>query len=112
MLKCGIFVLPTYTEGFPNVILESMACACPIVTTNVGAIPEMLDVKHGDYCGKCISPQEVKPLQEAINYMLNNRIYAETCGTNAQKRVNDCYSMATIWKQMENIWMNVNNRFI
>ena len=107
MLKCGVFVLPTYTEGFPNVILESMACACPIVTTNVGAIPEMLDVEHGDYCGKCISPQQVKQLQEAINYMLDNRSYAETCGSNAQKRVYNCYSMPIVWKQMEDMWIGV-----
>jgi glycosyltransferase involved in cell wall biosynthesis len=35
-----IFVLPSYTEGFPNVILEAMACERPILATSVGAIPE------------------------------------------------------------------------
>ena len=40
--QADLFVFPSYSEGFPNVILESMAAGCAIVTTNVGAIPQML----------------------------------------------------------------------
>jgi glycosyltransferase involved in cell wall biosynthesis len=107
MLRCGVFVLPTYTEGFPNVILESMACACPIVTTNVGAIPEMLDIDKGDYCGKCVEPRQVVQLQDAIQEMIDNRKYAEECGRNAQLRVNEYYSMPVVYKQLEHLWHNV-----
>lgn len=66
MMKCELFILPTYTEGFPNVILESMACGCPIVTTAVGAIPEMLDIKNGFNHGICVEPRSVSQLKRAI----------------------------------------------
>lgn len=104
MCQCTIFALPTYTEGFPNVILESMACACPIVTTKVGAIPEILDIKNGDNNGICISPQNVEDLRNAILHMLNNPKYAKFCGNNAKRRVTEMYSMHTIWRNMCNIW--------
>lgn len=107
MLSCTVFVLPTYTEGFPNVILESMACGCPIVTTPVGAIPEMLDIYGENDCGICVEPKNVEQLKNAIETMLNDREYAERCGNNAQKRVNELYSMPVVWNQLVDIWRNV-----
>ena len=38
MSRAKALVLPSYTEGFPNVVIEGMACGCPIIATNVGAI--------------------------------------------------------------------------
>ena len=41
-----VFVLSSVTEGFPRVLYESMTSSLPIVTTNVGGIPYLLDDKH------------------------------------------------------------------
>ena len=104
MLSCGVFVLPSYTEGFPNVILEAMACGCPIIATNVGAIPEMLDITNGMRCGICVKPFDVDGLRDAVVVLLNDEDYACRCGSNAKKRVKEVYSMSQIWNQLTNIW--------
>ena len=44
---CDVFLLPTLYEGMPTVILEAMSCAKPIIATNVGAIPELVDSSNG-----------------------------------------------------------------
>ncbi len=110
MLSASLFVLPTYTEGFPNVIIESMACGCPIVSTKVGAIPEMLDIENGDNYGLCVEPKNIDQLRSAILRMLNDREFALKCGKNAQIRVNKLYSMPIIWNQLESIWYSFSNQ--
>ena len=104
MLNAGIFVLPTYSEGFPNVILESMACASPIIASAVGAIPEMLGNLQDRQCGVCVEPKNVNQLKEAIAKMRDDREFAVNCGINAKQRVNDLYSMPTIWEKLTKIW--------
>lgn len=107
MNSCGVFVLPSYTEGFPNVILEAMACGCPIVASDVGAIPEMLNVGGENNNGLCIKARDIDALEHAIRKMVEDRGYADKCGLNAKKRVNEVYSMMIVWEQLLSVWMDV-----
>lgn len=110
MCRCDVFVLPTYTEGFPNVILESMACGCAIVTTKVGAIPEMLEEEGGKHYGIMVEPRNVEQLRAAIEKMLSDFEFKSECRANAQQRVNERYNIDSVWKQMVAIWSETNGK--
>lgn len=107
MLSCGVFVLPSYTEGFPNVILEAMACGCPIVSTTVGAIPVMLGINTEEPCGICCPPKDVLSLKKSIQQLLDNPSEASTYAKRAVERVNEMYAMPKVWEQLISIWKSV-----
>ena len=107
--SCDLFVLPTYTEGFPNVIIESMACGCAIVTTPVGAIPEMFEEENGNHYGILVAPKSIEELKNGIEKMLDNEMLKQECRLNVKQRVNDRYNIDAVWKQMLSIWSNTIN---
>lgn len=104
MMQCGIFVLPSYTEGFPNVILESMACGCAIVATTVGAIPEMIGEEAGHRCGLLIPPGNAGKLRETIMLFMKNDMLKKECRIYSRQRVIERYRMETVWKDIVSIW--------
>lgn len=105
LLQSDMFVFPSYTEGFPNVILEAMACGCPIVASSVGAIPEMLDL-NGDPCGICIQPKSSSELFDAISSIINDKKLKEQYSCKAKHRVYHLYKIDIIWNQLVDIWKN------
>lgn len=64
---CDLGVLPSYMEGCPNVVLETLASGRPVVGTNVGGIPELID----DSCGRLVPAHEVHPLAVAMDEVLS-----------------------------------------
>jgi len=105
MRKCSVFVLPSYSEGFPFVILESMAMGCPIVATSVGAIEDMLNINSNEPAGVCVKHKNVFELKYAIQLLLGNNIMAEQMGLLAKRRVLKEYTIEAIGRKMIDIWI-------
>ncbi len=103
MAACDLFVLPSYTEGFPNVIAESMALGKPIIATRVGAIPEMLPEGHGEL----IEPQNVDELKSALQRLMADDVLRDQLGSQARKRVLREYSLDAVFERYMGIWKHL-----
>lgn len=66
--KADIMILPSYGEGLPMVILEAFSAGCAVISTNVGAIPEILK----DENGTIIEPGNIDALSQAISFYIDN----------------------------------------
>lgn len=74
---CDVFVLPTIADMAPQVIMEAMATGRPVISTRVGAIPEMM----GDgKAGFVIEPRDAKGLHQALKTVLDDPERAEQIG--------------------------------
>jgi glycosyltransferase involved in cell wall biosynthesis len=81
-----------------------MAMSCPVIATNVGAIPQMLDCSSDNPCGICINSHNVEELSKAIIFLLKNKEIAMIMAKNGFKRVLGNYTLSKIAKLYENIW--------
>lgn len=100
-LYSDIFILPSYSEGFPLVILEAMAAGLPIISTSVGAIPEIVaDGKNGFI----IQPGVLQPLAESIIQLVKDKSLRDTMGAYNRKIVRERYDMKKVSKSFDEIY--------
>ena len=66
MKKAHLFVLPSFFEGLPLVVLEALACGCRVVATRLPGVGEILGDLHEDFIDLVETPRLVdvdKPVQ-------------------------------------------------
>lgn len=97
---CGLFILPSHSEGFPNVVAEAMALGRPIIATKVGAIPEMLDEK----CGLLIEKCDAQALADALDKMLGDDHLRHELGALARKKASEQYALAVVYGRYTALW--------
>jgi glycosyltransferase involved in cell wall biosynthesis len=79
-----IFVLPSLSEGFPIVNLEAMASSLPVVSTNVGGVPEAL---RENVNGLLVKPGDEYELADALIYLIQNPNIAKEMGRKGREIV-------------------------
>ena len=84
-----LVVLPSLSEGLPNVAMEAMLFSKPVVATNVGGVPEVVE---DGVTGKVVPPKDVPALVHAIVEMLSNPRLMDEYGAKGQKKILDEFS--------------------
>ena len=99
-----IFVLASVIEGFPNVLLEAMAMARPVVATAVGGIPELVEPGRD---GFLVAPRDGKALAEAVLSLVRNPKRAEEMGLRGKEKITQHFSLDRMIDEYENLYLSL-----
>lgn len=103
MAVCDLFVLPSYTEGFPNVVVEAMALGRPIIATDVGAIPEMLE----EGAGMLFRSKDADALIDVLDRVIREEPLRKRMADIAHERAMTLYTIDVVFQSYEGIWRSV-----
>lgn len=84
-----LFVLPSREDAFPTVLLEAMAAELPIVATNVGGIPEII---NSPAVGVLVPPRDPAALAKEITELLQQDKTRKTIAAAGRRRVVEQFS--------------------
>ena len=85
-----IFVLCGSNEGFPNVLIQAMSMEVPIVVTNVGACPDIIDDGND---GFLFTPCDIEVFSSKVINLIEQRELAETFAHKAKEKVNEQFTL-------------------
>jgi glycosyltransferase involved in cell wall biosynthesis len=86
-----IFVLASFAEGVPVVLMEAMAKEIPSVSTRITGVPELIDDGKD---GILVSPSDVQGLADTLQELLSNKVLRRRLGANGRRKIIDKYNLS------------------
>jgi len=102
--EADVFVLPTWREGFPNVVIEAMAAGLPVVATPVGAIPEAIEDGRS---GLLVPVRDAASLEAALRRLIDDPALRIAIGARARQRVEADFAFESVIAQLAAIYRDV-----
>jgi len=92
-----VFLLPSYSEGFPMAVLEAMAYGLPVISTPVGGIPDaVVDGKTGFL----VNPGDVQAISGKLSLLLGDPDLCLEFGANARRLVEEKFQVDVIMQRL------------
>jgi len=96
LFGADVMVLPSYSEGLPYALLESMAAGVPVIATPVGAIP---DVVSDGIHGYLVPPRDGKAIAEALAMLAGDREKISWMSRACRRRVRAAFSIERLARE-------------
>jgi glycosyltransferase involved in cell wall biosynthesis len=90
MIDADVIVLPSRSEGMPNVALEAMALGKPVIATAVGGMSEI--IKNGK-SGLLVSPDDPNALAFAMKKLFRNKSLADKISLGGYLRIQEKFAV-------------------
>jgi colanic acid/amylovoran biosynthesis glycosyltransferase len=88
--EADVFVLASFAEGIPIVLMEAMAMEIPCVSTTVAGISELI---RNEVDGLLVPPSDERALAEAIERLIDDRELRRRLGQAARRRIMDQFDL-------------------
>ena len=103
MASFDVLVSASYAEPFGRVIIEAMAAGKPVIGTNAGGAPEII---QDGVTGIVIPPKDHRSLSNALICLLQREELRKNMGEAGRKRVSEYFSLEKNVEQIQNIYEN------
>jgi len=103
MNSLDVFVLPSLAEGTPNGIIEAMAHGIPVIATNVGGIPDVIDADSGIL----VPPGDAAALADAMAKLANDPKRRNEMGAVARERHQKLFAPTVVMPLLLNTYHRV-----
>lgn len=104
MSALDLFILPSVSEGFPNVIGEAMLCEVPVISTDVGDAKLIIDD-----CGWIVPPSNPMLLSKAIESaisLIGSSMY-KNLKIKSRNRIVENFSLARMSNEFQTFWDSI-----
>ena len=102
-----VLAVPSFTEGFPLVIVEAMLAGIPVVASAVGGIPEI--VVDGD-TGLLVPPHDAPALADALRRLLGDPDLRQAMAARCRQVALAQYTAATMAAHFETLYRELRDR--
>jgi len=99
-----VFIIPSETESFGLSALEAMSCEIPVIATNVGGLPEVIEHDHTGYL---VELGDVSAMAEWIKKLLRDEELRQTMGKHARETVLEKFRQDKIVNMYEKFYEGV-----
>lgn len=102
-----VIVVPSRAESMPYVVLEAIAAGIPMISTNVGGIPEIF----GPFSDELVPPSDVGALASAMSAVLSDPAAAAEASAVRRNHIGAEFSMKEMSSRIENVYRDgIENR--
>ena len=101
-----IFVLPSYREGFPNVVMQAGAMELPSIVTDINGSNEIIE---DGVNGIIVKPHNKEELKNAMERLLTSEELRNNLAKNVRQRIAQRYEQKELWQQLKATYQSLFN---